>query len=199
MHEFLHRLRPTDRVLLVGDVRQHQAVDAGRPYQQLQEAGMATARLEDIVRQKDPALKAVVEQLSRGEVGPAIQALNAQGRIHEIADREDRLAAIAREYLKTAGRHAGRVAGQSIPDGDQPDDPSRDAARGPRGPRRARGARAGRAAGHHRCGPAVGRALRPRRRRALQQGQQDRRPRSGRVRARGTRERQAESRHGPPR
>ena len=92
--------RPTDRVLLVGDVRQHQAVDAGRPYQQLQEAGMETARLDDIVRQKDPALKAVVEQLSRGEVGPAIQALNAQGRVHEIADREDRLAAIAREYLK---------------------------------------------------------------------------------------------------
>ena len=61
---------------------------------------MATARLEDIVRQRDPALKAVVEQLSRGEVGPAIQALNAQGRIHEVADREDRLAAIARDYLK---------------------------------------------------------------------------------------------------
>jgi conjugative relaxase-like TrwC/TraI family protein len=100
MHTFLNRLAPTDRVLMVGDVRQHQAVDAGRPYQQLQEAGMTTARLEDIVRQKDPALKAVVEQLSRGEVASAIQALNAQGRIHEVANREDRLAAIAREYLK---------------------------------------------------------------------------------------------------
>ena len=100
MHAFLHRVQPTDRVLLVGDVRQHQAVEAGRPYQQLQEAGMATARLDDIVRQKDPALKAVVEQLSRGEVAPALQALNAQGRIHEMADREARLHAIAREYLK---------------------------------------------------------------------------------------------------
>jgi ATP-dependent exoDNAse (exonuclease V) alpha subunit len=100
MRAFIHRLRPADRVLMVGDVRQHQAVEAGRPYQQLQEAGMATARLEDIVRQRDLALKAVVEQLSRGEVGPAIQALNAQGRIHEVTDREDRLAAIARDYLK---------------------------------------------------------------------------------------------------
>ena len=61
---------------------------------------MVTARLEGIMRQKDPALKAVVEQLSRGEVVPAIQALHAQGRIHEITDREDRLAAIAGEYLK---------------------------------------------------------------------------------------------------
>ena len=29
---------------MVGDVRQHEAVEAGRPYQQLQEAGMQTAR-----------------------------------------------------------------------------------------------------------------------------------------------------------
>ena len=68
MHDFLQRLGPQDRVLLVGDVRQHQAVEAGRPYQQLQDAGMETVRLDDIVRQHDPALKAVVEQLSRGEV-----------------------------------------------------------------------------------------------------------------------------------
>jgi conjugative relaxase-like TrwC/TraI family protein len=31
MHAFLRRLNGADRVLLVGDVRQHQAVDAGRP------------------------------------------------------------------------------------------------------------------------------------------------------------------------
>jgi ATP-dependent exoDNAse (exonuclease V) alpha subunit len=37
MDEFLHRLKDNDRVLLVGDTRQHQAVEAGTPYQQLQE------------------------------------------------------------------------------------------------------------------------------------------------------------------
>jgi hypothetical protein len=35
MNEFLHRLHAQDRVLLVGDKRQHEAVEAGRPYQQL--------------------------------------------------------------------------------------------------------------------------------------------------------------------
>jgi ATP-dependent exoDNAse (exonuclease V) alpha subunit len=65
LHAFLHRLRASDRVLFVGDVLQHQSVDAGRAYQQLQEAGMETARLEAIVRQRDPALRAVVEQLAR--------------------------------------------------------------------------------------------------------------------------------------
>lgn len=100
MNEFLHRLKDDDRVLLVGDVRQHQAVEAGTPYQQLQEAGIQTARLDEIVRQKDPALKEVVEQLSRGNVREAIEKLDLQGRVHEIPDRNERLSEIAREYAK---------------------------------------------------------------------------------------------------
>ncbi len=100
MNEFLHRLKDNDRVLLVGDTRQHQAVEAGTPYQQLQEAGIQTARLDEIVRQKDPALKEVVEQLSRGNVREAIEKLDAQGRVHEIPDRDERLKEIAREYAK---------------------------------------------------------------------------------------------------
>jgi ATP-dependent exoDNAse (exonuclease V) alpha subunit len=98
MNEFLHRLGGNDRVLLVGDTRQHEAVEAGRPYQQLQEAGIGTARLDEIVRQKDPALKEVVEQLSRGNVREAIERLDAQGRVHEIPERDQRLKEIAREY-----------------------------------------------------------------------------------------------------
>src|SRR5487761_1503536 len=100
MNEFLHRLREHGRVLLVGDIRQHQAVEAGTPYQQLQEAGIRTARLDEIVRQRDPALKEVVEQLSRGQVREAIQNLESQGRMHEIVDREERLREIAAEYAK---------------------------------------------------------------------------------------------------
>ena len=100
INEFLHRLSDSDRVLLVGDTRQHEAVEAGKPYQQLQEAGIETARLDEIVRQKDPALKEVVEQLSRGNVRDAMEKLDAQGRVHEIVDRDERLAEIAREYAK---------------------------------------------------------------------------------------------------
>ncbi|HVB86544.1 MAG TPA: MobF family relaxase [Candidatus Dormibacteraeota bacterium] len=100
MNEFLHRLKENDRVLLVGDTRQHQAVEAGMPYQQLQEAGIQTARLDEIVRQRDPALKEVVEQLSRGHVREAIQNLDSQGRVHEIVERDLRLREIAVEYAK---------------------------------------------------------------------------------------------------
>jgi len=100
MNEFLHRLRGEDRVLLVGDTRQHEAVEAGRPYQQLREAGMQTARLDEVVRQKDLALKEAVEQLARGDVFGAIDNLDRQGRVHEIVGREERLTEIARGYAR---------------------------------------------------------------------------------------------------
>jgi conjugative relaxase-like TrwC/TraI family protein len=100
MNEFLHRLKENDRVLLVGDTRQHEAVEAGRPYHQLREAGIATARLDEIVRQKDPALRDVVEKLSRGQVKEAMENLDAQGRVHEVFDHDERMASIAHEYVK---------------------------------------------------------------------------------------------------
>jgi conjugative relaxase-like TrwC/TraI family protein len=101
MHEFVHRLHPNDRLLLVGDRRQHEAVEAGRPFAQLQDAGMKTVKLEEIVRQKDPELKQVVEQLARGEVREAVLGLERQGRVHEIRGREERITAIAKEYAKS--------------------------------------------------------------------------------------------------
>ncbi len=100
MLTFVERLKENDRVLFVGDTRQHEAVEAGRPYAQLQDAGLRTAHLDEIIRQKDPALKDVVEQLARGEVRQAISSLNLQGRVHEISDRQDRITEIAREYVR---------------------------------------------------------------------------------------------------
>ena len=101
MHEFVNRLHPNDRVLLVGDRRQHEAVEAGRPFAQLQDAGMKTVKLEEIVRQKNPELKQVVEQLARGEVREAVRGLEQQGRVHEISGHEERIGAIAKEYTKS--------------------------------------------------------------------------------------------------
>ena len=100
MHDFVTRLHQNDRVLLVGDTRQHEAVEAGRPFAQLQEAGMRTAKLDEIVRQRDAALKQVVEQLAKGQVGEAVQGLERQGRVHEVANQAERIAAIAKEYAR---------------------------------------------------------------------------------------------------
>jgi conjugative relaxase-like TrwC/TraI family protein len=101
MREFLARLGAHDRVLLIGDIRQHQGVEAGRPFQQLQEAGMRTAKLDEIVRQQDPALKSAVELLATGQVSAALDALQRQDRVKEIPNQEERIRAIAKSYIES--------------------------------------------------------------------------------------------------
>jgi conjugative relaxase-like TrwC/TraI family protein len=99
MQSFLEKIGPQDRVLLIGDIRQHQGVDAGKPFEQMQEAGMRTSQLDQIVRQKDPELLRAVEHLSRNETSTGIQLLHQQGRISEIADHKQRIETIAKDYV----------------------------------------------------------------------------------------------------
>jgi len=98
VRDFLRRLDLSDRVLFIGDTRQHQGIEAGKPFEQLVQAGMKTAKLDQIVRQKDPDLLKAVEHFSRGEVGEGIALLEQQGRVTEITDPQKRVAAIAHSY-----------------------------------------------------------------------------------------------------
>ena len=63
------------RVVLVGDAKQLDAVDAGKPFAQLQKAGMPTAVMDEIMRQRDPALKEAVEASLAGDVARAFDKL----------------------------------------------------------------------------------------------------------------------------
>jgi conjugative relaxase-like TrwC/TraI family protein len=98
MQDFLAKISPQDKILLIGDTRQHQGVDAGKPFEQLQQAGMQTAQLDQIVRQKDPKLLKAVEHLSRNETATGVQMLQQQGRVTEIVDPQQRIQAIAKSY-----------------------------------------------------------------------------------------------------
>lgn len=98
MRSFLEKLGPSDRVLVIGDTRQHQAVDAGRPFQQMQDAGMRTAQLDQIMRQKDPELLKAVQQLATGNVQAGIKMLADQERITEVQNPKERIQAIAKDY-----------------------------------------------------------------------------------------------------
>ena len=98
MRSFLGKLNPNDRVLVIGDTRQHQGVDAGRPFQQMQEAGMQTSQLDKIMRQKDPELLKAVQYLAKNETVKGIAMLADQDRVTEIPNGYHRIAAIARDY-----------------------------------------------------------------------------------------------------
>ncbi|MXY65181.1 MAG: relaxase domain-containing protein [Gammaproteobacteria bacterium] len=63
------------RLVLVGDRKQLDAVDAGKPFFQLQEGGMRTAVMGEILRQRDPDLKAAVEASLSGDIRKAFEKL----------------------------------------------------------------------------------------------------------------------------
>ena len=63
------------RVVLVGDAKQLDAVDAGKPFAQLQAAGMQTATMDEIMRQRDPVLKEAVEASLKGDIERAFAKL----------------------------------------------------------------------------------------------------------------------------
>ena len=78
-------------MVLVGDEKQLDAVDAGKPFAQLQKAGMRTAVMDEIMRQRDPTLKAAVEASLAGDVRKTFEKLG--GNIAEV--KPDNLAGAA--------------------------------------------------------------------------------------------------------
>jgi conjugative relaxase-like TrwC/TraI family protein len=103
MFLFLQKAGPSARILLVGDSGQHQAVEAGAPFEQFVKAGMQTASLDEIVRQKSD-LRKPVEQLAQRDVVGAVKTLFEQGRVSEVVDDEERLRAIAGDYVSNPKR-----------------------------------------------------------------------------------------------
>ncbi len=85
------------KLVLVGDAKQLDAVDAGKPFAQLQAAGMKTAVMDEIMRQRDPALKAAVEASLKGDIGAAFGKLGQN--VAEV--KADNIAgAVAARWLK---------------------------------------------------------------------------------------------------
>lgn len=91
------------RVLLVGDTRQYQSIAAGRAFAQLQQQGMATARMTEILRQRDGQLRQAAK-LSVDQPARALRCLD----VREVADPAERYRTIAQDYagLSRAERDA---------------------------------------------------------------------------------------------
>lgn len=89
------------RIILVGDVKQLGSVEAGAAFAQLQTAGVETATLGEIVRQRNAATKEAVLASIEGDAKKALAALDrGGGQIVEHADRAGRFAAIAAHYAE---------------------------------------------------------------------------------------------------
>lgn len=107
------------RVVLVGDVQQLKAVEAGIPFAQLQQAGIARVEMGEIQRQSDAQLKHAVELAAKGDVERSLIVLSKH--IQEIDSSHERHTQIAHDYaaltpheqkqtLIVAGTHTARIA-----------------------------------------------------------------------------------------
>lgn len=85
------------RVVLVGDTAQTKAIEAGRPFDQLQAAGMATARMDEIQRQKDPVLKEAVELAAKGATTASLDRIKS---ISQFENDQERRAAVAKDFIQ---------------------------------------------------------------------------------------------------
>ena len=74
------------RVALVGDTAQLRAVNAGQPFALMQKAGMATAVMDEVLRQKDPDLKEAVARAREGEAREAMTRLANRVTEHRVED-----------------------------------------------------------------------------------------------------------------
>ncbi|MDF8334787.1 ATP-dependent DNA helicase [Novosphingobium cyanobacteriorum] len=98
------------RLVLVGDVRQLGSVGAGAAFAQLQQAGMATTRLAEIVRQTNAEAREAVLASIEGHAGKALAALErGGGKVIEAATQDERLRALAREYVAMAPAERART------------------------------------------------------------------------------------------
>ncbi len=102
------RDQSVDRIVFVGDQRQHHAIEAGRPIYQMQENGMLIARLDTIRRQYDPELREAVIHAAKGEIHESLAILESRGDLREFGDIEQRREQIAREYV------AAHASGQRV-------------------------------------------------------------------------------------
>lgn len=110
VNRLLHKAREerVERIIFVGDQRQHHAIEAGKPIYQMQEAGMLVARLDTIRRQHDPQLREAVTFASKGEIAQSLAILERRGDIREVANIDLRRKQIAKEYA------AAHEAGQRV-------------------------------------------------------------------------------------
>jgi len=87
------------KVVLIGDRNQFKAVTAGDAFGKLQDAGIRTAKMEEVMRQKEgTTIKAAVTAFKRGDTDKALKHLEKDTKEGEFSTLK---AEIVKDYLQT--------------------------------------------------------------------------------------------------
>ncbi|HGA2320762.1 TPA: MobF family relaxase [Pseudomonas putida] len=84
------------RAVFLGDTSQTKAIEAGKPFDQLQKAGIETSHLKDIQRQKVPELLQAVKLAAEGNSAKSVAHVKS---ISEFKDAGERHAALVAAYV----------------------------------------------------------------------------------------------------
>ena len=85
------------RVVLLGDTQQTKAINAGKPFDLLQDNKMSLAVIDEIQRQKDETLKEAVVQAAKDQPKQSIQTLSKS--VHEVRNKNERLDMLVDRYM----------------------------------------------------------------------------------------------------
>jgi conjugative relaxase-like TrwC/TraI family protein len=100
--------RNDNRVILVGDPKQHTSVEAGDAFRAMIKYGdLKVCRLQEIQRQKDPVYREAVRELAQGNVLKSFEHFEARGAVMEIKDNQAMLEKAADDYVQSTA--AGKL------------------------------------------------------------------------------------------
>lgn len=98
MHDLVRKSEAVGaKLVLMGDTKQLEAVEAGRPFALLQKEGMRTAENKDIRRQREAYYRQAVLAAIEGDARKSLWLL--KDKVVEISDRQERLKSVADFYL----------------------------------------------------------------------------------------------------
>lgn len=92
--------RKQDRIIEVGDPRQHESIQAGRIFEEQIQAGMRASSVDEIVRQVPDWYKDAIGKMQFGRPSKALAMLKDHGKVHEIDKPLVRIQTVAKEYAK---------------------------------------------------------------------------------------------------
>jgi len=104
------------QIVLMGDLKQFKAIGAGDPFQLLQDNGMKTENMNEVLRQNDKTLLAAVNDLNKYDSSSAFERLDKADKIHELKENDNVIEKIKDDFFKSKNEPKDTLAVASVKD-----------------------------------------------------------------------------------
>ena len=85
------------KLVLLGDIQQTKAINAGKPFDLLQDNNMGLAIIDEIQRQQNETLKEAVTHAAKNDQKKSVNVLSKS--VHEVRNKQDRLDMLITKYM----------------------------------------------------------------------------------------------------